>query len=345
MNRLKSILCENKTRPNELIAKFFLRTTENNLESSLSGPGNDDGTVENTTKPVGIGTMVLSQSGSLELDPELTFFRPGIPFKMKSLGALQGMPFESLSYQDNITWLPHQAPYLPLPVDRELHDHLLDLCFDFGISFGMNAFKDEFIKDMQTQKTKPNHYFSPLLHLSCLAVGYRYLSVNKQIAFLQTLQDMDKSSDISLVLIAKARVIAEEEVCEPSLVTILGLLVLSLSCFGMAFDRVGTMYYSMAMSLAQEFRVHQRCDEQLKKKHLLPGCKLDVLRRDICGFLQIYSKLYELMTFKIKRFNIDPYSSFFSLLVYAIRSKAYRSDLFRIGPTGTYEKTKHTWRS
>ena len=223
MNNLKNQLQGRNGHSNNLFSEKFKSSTYEHFSLNTTY------IKDNSMKPVGIGTMILSKSGSLHLEQGLTFFRPGVPYKIKDWGAL-----EDPSTKTN--GIAYKANYIPIKLEREFHDRLIDLCFDFGISFGVNTFKDEFIDDMHSEHVQPDHYFSPLLHLSCLVVGYRYLSVKEQITFSKKVEKEGSTEEISLTLLAKARIIAEEEVSEPALVTILGLLVLSLCCFGMAFE-------------------------------------------------------------------------------------------------------------
>lgn len=119
--------------------------------------------------PFPTGSMILAPSGELGLNTEATFYRP-VDMRDNS----NHTELDSTSDLLDIlgVGLPgYLAPHLPFPISADHHQHLINLCFDHQLSFGLNAFKFNFIEAMNRDATKSGLYYSPALHLACLGVG------------------------------------------------------------------------------------------------------------------------------------------------------------------------------
>lgn len=115
------------------------------------------------------------------------------------------------------------APYLPFPLAPEHHTALIDLCFSHMLSFGMNSFKDKFITEMRQDPMGKTAYFSPMLHLAVLGVGFRYFRDPEGVGMYYS---GEGASNRGEVFIEKAMTMVMDEVRDPRLSVILGLLLL-----------------------------------------------------------------------------------------------------------------------
>ena len=145
------------------------RTATSRSQSRLASPGCQSEALEHVAEfePFETGQLVLSSTGNLHLLPQATFYRPAyvIPEWQHTLTALISRS----------TPLPgYLAPYLPLPMAETHHAILIDLAFDRLLSFGPNPFRDQFVSAMNVDPDMRGLYFSPLLHLCILGVGWRY---------------------------------------------------------------------------------------------------------------------------------------------------------------------------
>lgn len=202
----------------------------------------------------------------------------------------------SLSWQDEgtdftpelpappvITPMAHQSFYLPGWLEKQQHERWLKAFFRSTATFGMNYFEEEFMRAMREDPLSKQFYYSPLLHLAALGIGARYdLSRNP----VPSNVEFHKRGE-ELIEEAQKMMLSEAE--NPCLGTIIGLIMLSIYYFGMMRDQAATNVYAIAAFAVQEFRLHRRCDTQLKQIGLSPGGKLDIARRDVFGFFQNFS--------------------------------------------------------
>ncbi|KAL1413326.1 hypothetical protein Q8F55_001085 [Vanrija albida] len=224
--------------------------------------------------PFGVGRLALSQNGALHLYPAATFYSPAhmAPDWEKALEALIAGPVNRPGYL---------APYLPFPLAPEHHTALIDLCFSHMLSFGMNSFKDKFIAEMRQDPMGKTAYFSPMLHLAVLGVGFRYFRDPEGVGMYYS---GEGASNRGEVFIEKAMTMVMDEVRDPRLSVILGLLLLCGYNVGVMKDPVASSLYAMAVHVALEMRLHRRCDTQLHELGLDVDSDLDIARRDVFGY-------------------------------------------------------------
>jgi len=171
--------------------------------------------------PFETGRMVLSLTGSLHLLSTATFYRPPYiePDWLKDLIQQPHIPIEG-----------YLAPYLPFPMSKDHHSALLDLCFETVGSFGLNYFKPRFVDAMEQNVNSPGMWFSPLLHLAVLAIGWRYC-LDKQLSAAYRPSSFHECRGQDFV--QKAHEILLDELKSPCLSTIRALALLSLWHVGM----------------------------------------------------------------------------------------------------------------
>lgn len=276
-------------------------------------------------EPFGTGALILSPDGNLHLGAEATFFRPRhflIPHSSSASATLlhhdaydprgqkdksnvpddlfEGFLFAGtggtqssrdtgrVSPATEATFAPHEVPYLPASLEKSTHQHLLHLFFAYTPTFGMNSFQEQFTLSMRTDPMRKQLYFSPLLHLVCLGIGSRY-----QVGRFHSESTQFSGEEYATrghCFIERARAMVDSEADAPTLGTIIALVFLSIYCFGMMSDQAASNYYAIAIFLVQEFRLHRRCDEQLRALGLEPDSELDVARRDVYGFVRNFSE-------------------------------------------------------
>lgn len=236
---------------NNTVRSWHRRKARRRTSDSDDDDGEEEEEEEETNEPFGTGALVLSADGNLHLGAEATFYRPGLfPIPRSYVAAealidlggsnqppdaLRGGGGEFLDDESSPTPYsemppPHEATYLPYPLDPSLHQQLLDLFFAFTSPFGMNSFKTQFMASMRRDPTKKQLYFSPFLHLVCLGIGSRYNLAGQSAGYYTSSQDFLERGEI---FIDRARAMADSETQSPTLGTILGLVYLSIHCYGM----------------------------------------------------------------------------------------------------------------
>jgi hypothetical protein len=173
--------------------------------------------------PFGTGWLVLAPTGNLHLLPAATFYFPAhvAPDWQKALEAMTpGGPGTAGRAQRP----GYLAPYLPFPLDRAHHALLLDACFTHLFSFGRNSYRDKFEAEMEQDPMQRGHYFSPVLHLAVLAIGWRYVSEQE---VLRTYYAESSIEHRGQAFIDKALSFVTDDMADPRLSTVIGLIALS----------------------------------------------------------------------------------------------------------------------
>ncbi|WVQ82905.1 hypothetical protein IAT38_005041 [Cryptococcus sp. DSM 104549] len=221
--------------------------------------------------PFQTGCLILSSTGNLHLHPSATFYQPAslIP---EWETALQSLPKRRVP-------LPgYLASYLPFPMMAEHHARLIDFAFEGLLSFGAAPFKDRFVQGMNLDPDVHGLYFSPILHLCVLGIGWRYCQDLDVISMYYPGTDPTLRGD-DFMDMARDMVLKESNSVQLSNI---------LSAFFLALYYVGCHKDSMSGMVGQfqcmDLRLHKRCDEQLRDLGLAPDSELDIARRDVWGF-------------------------------------------------------------
>ncbi|WWC98824.1 hypothetical protein V866_005717 [Kwoniella sp. B9012] len=234
-------------------------------DSQLSPSCADDEIVMmSDTDPFETGRLVLSSTGSLHLHPSATFYYPAylIPEWQHPMDFSISRP----------TPLPgYLASYLPFPMSMDHHRYLLDLAFDCSISFATSPFKDKSVAAMDQDPDRWGHYFSPLLHLCVLGVGWRYCRDQTMISmYYPNVSGEQRGKDY----MDKAKVLVLNE-STPQLSTITALFTMALYYCGDFKNPLSGLCF---------IRLHKRCDAQLEELGQSPDSDLDIARRDVWGY-------------------------------------------------------------
>ncbi|WVW83554.1 hypothetical protein I302_105575 [Kwoniella bestiolae CBS 10118] len=231
----------------------------------LFPPGTDDETVMmGDTKPFETGRLVLSSTGSLHLHPSATFYYPAY------LTAEWQHPMDTLIARP--TPLPgYLASYLPFPMSMEHHRILVDLAFECSICFATSPFKDKFIAAMDQDPDRWGPYFSPLLHLCVLGVGWRYCRDQTLISmYYPNVPREQRGKDY----MDKAKILVLNG-HTPHLSTITALFIMAIYYCGDFQNPLSGLCF---------VRLHKRCDAQFEEIGQRPDSDLDIARRDVWGY-------------------------------------------------------------
>jgi len=191
--------------------------------SSYDQPYFELNTQDAELAPFGTGRFVLAPTGNLHLYPAATFYFPAhlAPDWQKALDPIApGAPGSSSRPQRR----GYLAPYLPFPLDPVHHAMLLDACFSHLFSFGRNSFRDKFEAEMEDDPMQRGSYFSPMLHLAILGIGWRYMTDERVARIYYSEAKVPHRGE---EFIEKALQMVVEEVSDPRLSTVMGLITLS----------------------------------------------------------------------------------------------------------------------
>ena len=168
-------------------------------------------------EPFETGQLVLSTTGNLHLLPEATFYRPAyvVPEWQHSL---------------QVPTRPgYLARYLPFPIAETHHRLLVDTTFDTLLSFGPNPFRDKFVAAMNADPDARGPYFSPILHLCVLGVGWRNIRDQTILRLYYPYTHRDQHGE---EFVNKARDMVLAECVTPHLSNIWALFVMALFYVG-----------------------------------------------------------------------------------------------------------------
>lgn len=212
-----------QARITELEAQLEVATSLPSRGSQRLNSLRHTSSVQASTRWLPGGSLSLSSSGALRyLDSTSSFFRTN-PVDARNSSA------PSTPSRD-LTAGGISLDYLPLPLDSQLHQLVLDLAFSRMLSYC--GFVREFLfrRDLAASPLRRTANFSPFLHLACLAHGARYLP--------QDLQHLicapgESSNDRGQIFASAAKGMVEKEAASPDLSFLRGLLVLSAFMVGM----------------------------------------------------------------------------------------------------------------
>ena len=179
--------------------------------------------------PFQSGQLVLSPNGSLHLAPHATFYHPAFLSPPAA-----GTCASSTGHAPG----GHLAPYLPFHMDKHDHDRILGYAHDCMLAFGMNRFKSTFMAAVErdVSATGPsNPYFSPVLHLCCLGVGWRY-ERNRGVHERYQWESGDAFETRGQIFIKRARQMVVDRSDSPDLAMIIALQMLALYHVGMVSE-------------------------------------------------------------------------------------------------------------
>jgi hypothetical protein len=172
-------------------------------------------------QPFETGRLVLATTGNLHLSPSATFYHPA---------------YALVEHQQIASDPPHAplagnlAPFLPFAMTAHDHRLLLDLAFDRQLDFGVNPFKEEFLAAMNKDPHARAWYYSPLLHLSVLGIGWRYCIDRDMFRMYHSGDDFEQRG---VSFADKARDLLLAEAKAPLLSTILALICQTIFNVGM----------------------------------------------------------------------------------------------------------------
>ncbi|ORY24475.1 fungal-specific transcription factor domain-domain-containing protein [Naematelia encephala] len=189
------------------------------------------------TNGVSGGVLTLEPSGALRfVGPTSTYFRTR-PGDLKT-----GHPKSPLP----------SSNYLPIPIDFHLHSMIVNRAFQH-LNWAEIVVENEFRQGLARASPFRDNHFSPFLHLVVLAIGCRYLTLEEASSMYPTADAFEARGD---VLAQAAAAMIEAECSDPNLGTIRGFLGLTGYKSGRGEDRLAVMYLGLALSLAQDFRLH-----------------------------------------------------------------------------------------
>ncbi|ORY27097.1 hypothetical protein BCR39DRAFT_539242 [Naematelia encephala] len=225
-------------RSTERTARQQVELLQSRLQEFESGmSGLDDSAETRDTRanwqPFPTGRLVLSANGNLHLLPSATFYHPAhaAPAWQQILEALEPRPVPLPGYL---------APYLPFPMAQDHHRQILHNAFDNLLSFGMNSFEGVFLETMEADSNSRGLYFSPMLHLCCLGVGWRYCRDRRLFAMYH---DQDTPyENRGDAFIQKAADLLLDDMAAPRLSTLLSLMLLTLYHIGMLKESLATSF-------------------------------------------------------------------------------------------------------
>ena len=180
----------------------------------------------------------------------------------------------------------HLASYIPIPMSQSHHAYLVDRAFDTILSFGFNPFKDRFVEVLNTDPDSRGHWFSPVLHICVLGLGWRYCQDETMKAMYYPTTERDKQGDLFM---DKARDMIMSDAQRPCIATIWASFCMSLYYVGTLKESLAGVSFMMGQYLCLEFRVHRRCDSQLEALGMAVESELDLARRDVWNFALNFS--------------------------------------------------------
>ncbi|OWZ73110.1 hypothetical protein AYX14_01363 [Cryptococcus neoformans] len=225
--------------------------------------------------PFETGRLVLSSTGNLHLHPSATFYCPAhvIPEWRQAL--------DTLGNTRSVALPAYLAPYLPFHTTQGHHRKLVDLAFDCMLCFGPNPLKDKFLDSMDFDPDRRGLYFSPILHLTILGIGWRYCTDPEMLAMYYAKSPIENRGS---EYVDKARDMVMQEADTGQLSNMLALMVMALFYVGQSKDTMAGSCFMMCQYQCLNFRVHKQCDAQLYELGLAPGSELDIARRDVWNF-------------------------------------------------------------
>jgi hypothetical protein len=184
---------------------------------------------DSDTQPFETGRLMLSNTGNLHLSPSATFYHPAYAVADHNLPVPdpEGSPLAG-----------NLAPFLPFAMAPDHHSMLLDLAFDRQLNFGVNPFKQEFLAAMKKDPNARCWYYSPLLHLSALGIGWRYCIDRDLVRMYHPDGDYEQRG---FAFANKARDLLLAEAMAPLLSTILALVCQTIFNVGMVNECVPSL--------------------------------------------------------------------------------------------------------
>jgi hypothetical protein len=172
-------------------------------------------------QPFETGRLVLDTTGNLHLSPSATFYHP----------AYAHVEHQQMTSDPPNPPLPgNLAPFLPFAMTARDHRLLLDVAFDRQLDFGVNPFKEAFLAAMNKDPHARTWYYSPLLHLSVLGIGWRYCIDRDMFRVYHSGGDFEQRG---VIFADKARDLLLAEAKAPLLSTILALMCQTIFNVGM----------------------------------------------------------------------------------------------------------------
>lgn len=173
--------------------------------------------------PFETGRLVLSSTGNLHLHPSATFYCPAhvIPEWRQAL--------DTLGNTRSVALPAYLAPYLPFHTTQGHHRKLVDLAFDCMLCFGPNPLKNKFLDSMDFDPDRRGLYFSPILHLTILGIGWRYCTDPEMLAMYYAKSPIENRGSEH---VDKARDMVMQEADTGQLSNTLALMVMALFYVG-----------------------------------------------------------------------------------------------------------------